>query len=94
MMNKENFQDKNIPLNNCLEKWKVEHKSTIKESEKRVIIESEEYDYTIDISKLNLIYNISNYYEDGKACISLDMHELLNETLNALKSVKENMLEM
>lgn len=94
MMDKEKLQDKNLLIDSCLKKWKVEYKATIKDSEKRLIIESEDYDYAIDISKINLIYNISNYYEDGKACISPNMHELLNETLSAVKSVKENILEM
>lgn len=94
MMNKEKIQDKNLSLDSCLEKWKVEYNAKIKDSEKRLIIESEEYDYAIDISKINLIYNISNYYEDGKACISPNIHELLNETLNAVRLVRENILEM
>lgn len=73
----------------CIKEWE-ERGYKIRNYDRELIIESEQYDLDITICKANLIYEISNYYRDKPACISPDLHHLLSKTLKALEEMKND----
>ena len=71
----------------CIREWK-EKGYAILNRKPELTIESEKYDLCIRICKANLIYEISNYYEDKPAYVSPELHQLLSKTLKALEEMK------
>lgn len=79
----------NPTFNECIKEW-IEKKYRVHNYKRELIIESKKYDLTINICKANLIYEISNYYEDKPAFITPELHELLTQTLKAMEKMKND----
>ena len=75
-------------LDECIKEWK-EKGYAILNRKPELTIESKHYDLCIRICKANLIYEISNYYEDKPACILPELHYLITKTLKALEGMKD-----
>lgn len=77
---------KNQPtFDECIKKWEEKGYEVNISIDRKLVIESEKYDLTINICKANLIYEISNYYENEPAFMTPELHELLTQTLKAME---------